>query len=109
MKKLWMLLTIAVGPGIVAAIASLLTPPSGVAFNTYVNEDLKWPWRAGAYHTLTTLPHQGVHAGQWVEHDIDVDGSFPLHSASRGVVSRTGYLLATAQSTPTITPESQKS
>jgi len=55
-KKLCMLLGIAIGPAVIAACFALLMPGRGGAFNTYVNEYLKWPWRAGSWHSITTLP-----------------------------------------------------
>lgn len=77
--------------------AVLLPESPTAAFNTYVNEYRRWPWRAGSWHYITTLPLQEEHAPPaWVQHDIDVGAggaSFPVHSASsRGVVSRKGYI-----------------
>lgn len=94
MRKLHILFALAFGPALIAACFAVLMPQGGSAYNTYENEYRKWPWRAGVYHTITTLPHQGKHAyPAWVEHDIDVGGSFPVHSASsQGVVSRKGYI-----------------
>ena len=42
-----MLLGIAFGPAVIAACFALLMPKGGGAYNTYVNEYRKWPWRAG--------------------------------------------------------------
>ncbi len=90
MRKLFLLLMVALGPARLAYSYALLFQDSTSAYNTYVDEYRKWPWRAGVWHTITTLPFHGEHAPpKWVQHDIDVGGSFPIHSASsRGVVSR---------------------
>jgi hypothetical protein len=48
-----MLLGIAFGPAVIAACFALLMPHGGSAYNTYVNEYLKWPWRAGSWHYVS--------------------------------------------------------
>jgi hypothetical protein len=94
MRKLCLLLIVALGPALIAFFHTLLLQHNTAAYNTYVNEYRKWPWRAGVWHTVTTLPFQAEHAPPaWVQHDIDVGGSFPVHSASsRGVVSAKRYV-----------------
>lgn len=48
MRKLCFLLAIAVGPSLIALLYALLVQDHTVAYNSYVNEYRKWPWRAGA-------------------------------------------------------------
>ena len=47
MKRWYTLLGIAFGPALIAACFAFLMPQGGSAYNTYVNEYRKWPWRAG--------------------------------------------------------------
>lgn len=84
MRKLLFLLGIALGPSLIALLYALLVQDHTAAFNSYVNEYRKWPWRAGAWHSITTLPFQEVHAPPaWVQHDIDAGVSFPVHPERR--------------------------
>ena len=47
MRKLHIILALAFGPALIAACFAFLMPQGGSAYNTYVNEYRKWPWRAG--------------------------------------------------------------
>jgi murein DD-endopeptidase MepM/ murein hydrolase activator NlpD len=88
MKRWHMLLGTAFGPWVIALAYVLLVQGHTAAYNTYVNEYRKWPWRAGVEHYISTCPDQGQHQGQLWADDIDVAGSFPVHSASsRGIVA----------------------
>jgi hypothetical protein len=70
----------AFGPAAFAACFALLAPGGGNAYNTYVDEYLRWPWRAGSSHEITTLP--GDHPPP-IEQAIDFDLSYqPVHSIS---------------------------
>jgi len=53
MRKLHIILALAFGPALIAACFAFLMPHGGSAFNTYVNEYRKWPWRAGSWHYVS--------------------------------------------------------
>ena len=73
MRKLHIILALAFGPALIALAYGLFSHVDTTAFNTNVNEYRKWPWRAGASHTITTRPNDWPHAGTWCQHDIDVE------------------------------------
>jgi hypothetical protein len=56
-----MLLAVAFGPWIIAFAYALLAPGQTAAYNDYLNEYRKWPWRAGEVLAITTLPGQEEH------------------------------------------------
>jgi murein DD-endopeptidase MepM/ murein hydrolase activator NlpD len=88
MTRWWTLVGIAFGPWIIALTYVLLNGGSTAAYNSYVDEYRKWPWRAGVEHLITTCPDDPPHQGQTWAKDIDVGGSFPVHStSSRGIVT----------------------
>jgi hypothetical protein len=88
MKRWCTLLAIALGPSIIALAYALLVQNHTAAYNTYVNEYRKWPWRAGVYHYISTCPNEWPHAGNSWADDIDVAGSFPVHAVSGGTITR---------------------
>jgi murein DD-endopeptidase MepM/ murein hydrolase activator NlpD len=95
MRRWCTLLGIAFGPWVIALAYVLLVQGHTAAYNTYVNEYRKWPWRAGVSRYISTCPGQGPHQGQTWADDIDVGGggaSFPVHSvSSRGIVRFNGW------------------
>lgn len=82
-RKLMMLLAIAVGPSLLSVAYSLITDSHTAAFNSYVNEYRRWPWRAGATHQITTLPFSEEHASEPNHYAIDFDLTYaPVSSVS---------------------------
>ena len=64
MARWWTLVGIAFGPWVIALAYVLLVREPTAAYNSYVDEYRKWPWRAGVEHYITTCPGEPPHQGQ---------------------------------------------
>ena len=53
MRRWCTLLGIAFGPWVIALAYVLLAQGHTAAYNSYVNEYRKWPWRAGTEHNVS--------------------------------------------------------